>query len=78
MLFVNSGPLRLNDPYKQKTKLSLGFCLAQREGFEPKRKITAKAVDIINSAGIAYHPQLVAVYHQHEVLHLIKPQIDAR
>ena len=28
------------------------------------------AVDIINSAGIAYH--------QHEVLYIIKPQIDAR
>ena len=25
-----------------------------------------------------YHPQLVAVYHQHEVLYIIKPQIDAR
>ena len=23
---------------------------------------------------LVYHPQLVAVYHQHEVLHLIKPQ----
>ena len=25
-----------------------------------------------------YHPQLVAVYHQHEVLYIIKPQEDAR
>ena len=25
-----------------------------------------------------YHPQLVAVYHQHEVLYIIKPQGDAR
>ena len=24
---------------------------------------------------LVYHPQLVAVYHQHEVLHLIKPQL---
>ncbi|MBO5930886.1 MAG: hypothetical protein J6Q70_01465 [Clostridia bacterium] len=24
------------------------------------------------------HPHLVAVYHQHEVLYLIKPQVDAR
>ena len=24
-----------------------------------------------------YHPQLVAVYHQHEVLYIIKPQVDA-
>ena len=23
---------------------------------------------------LVYHPQLVAVYHQHEVLYLIKPQ----
>ena len=27
---------------------------------------------------IVYHPQLVAVYHQHEVLYIIKPQEDAR
>ena len=25
-----------------------------------------------------YHPQLVAVYHQHEVLYIIKPQENAR
>ena len=25
-----------------------------------------------------YHPQLVAVYHQHEVLYIIKPQGNAR
>ena len=25
-----------------------------------------------------YHPQLVAVYHQSEALHIIKPQEDAR
>jgi len=25
-------------------------------------------------ASLVYHPQLVAVYHQHEVLYIIKPQ----
>ena len=28
----------------------------------------------INGEAIVYHPQLVAVYHQHEVLYIIKPQ----
>ena len=27
---------------------------------------------------LVYHPQLVAVYHQHEVLYIIKPQENAR
>ena len=27
---------------------------------------------------LVYHPQLVAVYHQHEVLYIIKPQADTR
>ena len=32
---------------------------------------------IINKSrhSLVYHPQLVAVYHQHEVLYLIKPQV---
>jgi hypothetical protein len=27
---------------------------------------------------LVYHPQFIAAYHQHEVLHIIKPQADAR
>ena len=34
----------------------------------------AKPLYIINFEGIAYHPQLVAEYHQHIVLYIIKPQ----
>ena len=33
------------------------------------KKSMAEPLYIINSKGIAYHPQLVAVYHQNEVLY---------
>ena len=32
----------------------------------------------INGFAVVYHPRLAAVYHQHEVLYIIKPQENAR
>jgi hypothetical protein len=33
---------------------------------------------INQGVSLVYHPQLVAVYHQHEVLYIIKPQGNTR
>ena len=69
------------DAQKNKTDVPTGhrfYCVrATKKLFLPFLRMNSnsyinhgKAVYIINSAGIAYH--------QHEVLYIIKPQIDAR
>ena len=63
---------RLNGSISKKLFLAFrGFDpYRRRDGFQPFRaKSRQRRV---------YHPQLVAVYHQHEVLYIIKPQVYAR
>ena len=69
---------------KRKISSCIFYCKKRPKVLKPRRK--KPSVELrINSNSCknhavrrVYHPQLVAVYHQHEVLYIIKPQEDAR